>query len=250
MSGGPVVAADTCRQALALGLDVSGSVGAEEWRLQIEGLAQALEDPDVRGAFLALDGAPVYLMVYEWAGDTAPRDLVTWRAITSHADLAQVSAQLRAQHRTPHALGTAMGQAMLYGGRKLSEIEKCWRYTLDISADGPSNVGPRPQDVRMSPELAQITINGLAVASTVTRDDTGTAGRDLARLGRYFQGAVISGFSAFVEQATSYSDYANAMRRKLLKELETVAIGQLDRAPHAVTAPQRAARHAANRTRL
>ena len=32
-----------CRQALALGLDVSGSVDACEYRLQIDGLAQALD---------------------------------------------------------------------------------------------------------------------------------------------------------------------------------------------------------------
>ncbi|WP_417270228.1 DUF1194 domain-containing protein [Celeribacter sp.] len=221
-------AADSCRQALALGLDVSGSVGAEEWQLQIEGLAQALDDPSVRKAFFALEGAPVHLMVFEWAGDSAPRDLVTWRAITTPRDLEDVTTQLRAQTRTPHALGTAMGQAMLYGAQKLSEIKNCWSYTLDISADGPSNVGPRPQDVRDMPALGQITVNGLAVARTVSLADPDAAARDLAQLHRYFHGAVIRGFGAFVEQATSYSDYPNAMRRKLLKELETLAIGQLD----------------------
>ena len=39
-----------CRQALALGLDVSGSVDAREYRLQLDGVAGALDDPAVRAA--------------------------------------------------------------------------------------------------------------------------------------------------------------------------------------------------------
>ena len=47
-----------CRQALALGLDVSGSVDALEYRLQLDGVAGALLDPEVIGAFLAFPDAP------------------------------------------------------------------------------------------------------------------------------------------------------------------------------------------------
>ncbi|MCX8955594.1 DUF1194 domain-containing protein, partial [Ruegeria sp. NA] len=36
-----------CRQALALGLDVSGSVDSREYRLQLDGLASALTRPEV-----------------------------------------------------------------------------------------------------------------------------------------------------------------------------------------------------------
>ncbi|MEM9846126.1 MAG: DUF1194 domain-containing protein, partial [Pseudomonadota bacterium] len=48
-----------CRQALALGLDVSGSVDTREYRLQTDGLAEALRDPEVQSAFLALPSLPV-----------------------------------------------------------------------------------------------------------------------------------------------------------------------------------------------
>ena len=44
---------EACRLALSLGLDVSSSVDAREYRLQTEGLAAALIAPEVRGAFLA-----------------------------------------------------------------------------------------------------------------------------------------------------------------------------------------------------
>ena len=41
-----------CRQALALGLDISGSVGAREYVMQREGLAAALGADAVRAAIL------------------------------------------------------------------------------------------------------------------------------------------------------------------------------------------------------
>ena len=63
----PLTAQAKCRQALALGLDVSGSVDAFEYRLQIDGLAGALLRPEVQQAFMTFPQAPVRLFVYEWA---------------------------------------------------------------------------------------------------------------------------------------------------------------------------------------
>ena len=48
-----------CRQALALGLDVSGSVDAREYRLQLSGVASALDAPEVREKLLSMPAAPV-----------------------------------------------------------------------------------------------------------------------------------------------------------------------------------------------
>ena len=52
--------------ALALGLDVSQSVDAVEYRLQLDGLANALEDAEVQSAIFAYAPVTVRLMVYEW----------------------------------------------------------------------------------------------------------------------------------------------------------------------------------------
>ena len=54
----PGLAQSSCRQALALGLDVSGSVDTFEYRLQIDGLAGALLRPEVQQAFLTFPAAP------------------------------------------------------------------------------------------------------------------------------------------------------------------------------------------------
>ena len=55
LGAGPADAA--CRLALALGLDVSGSVDAAEYRLQLDGVAAALTDEDVQAALFAMPGA-------------------------------------------------------------------------------------------------------------------------------------------------------------------------------------------------
>ena len=56
-------AAQECRLALVLALDVSASVDPAEDRLQRDGLAQALLAPEIVHAFLA--GDPVAIFVFE-----------------------------------------------------------------------------------------------------------------------------------------------------------------------------------------
>src|SRR5690606_4570353 len=55
----PAVAETMCRQALVFALDVSSSVDEEEYRQQLDGLAAALQEPDVLDAILADPEAPM-----------------------------------------------------------------------------------------------------------------------------------------------------------------------------------------------
>ncbi len=49
LAGAPTVEVDT---ALVVSVDVSNSVDASRYKLQMEGIAQALEDPQVQSAIL------------------------------------------------------------------------------------------------------------------------------------------------------------------------------------------------------
>lgn len=210
-----------CRQALALALDVSGSVDAGEYRLQLDGLAEALTTPAVSGAILA-SGAPIALYVFEWSGPQYQRVLVPWTLIHDRPTLTGVARTLAETRRRPAPPSTALGTAMATGAMALRQAPDCWTSTLDISGDGKSNTGPRPQDVDDLPALAGVTVNGLVI---LTVDSMG-AGPGMDDLVSYFENRVIRGPGAFVEVANGFEDYARAMERKLLREIKALAVGQ------------------------
>ena len=223
----PAIAEAACRQALALGLDVSESVDAGEYRLQLDGLAIALESPVVANVLLRQPEAPVRVLVYEWSGPSDQAIVVPWTSITSSQALGEVTAQLRNHTRVQAAPTTAIGAALLAGFAYLEEQSDCWKRTLDLSGDGPANTGPRPQDIAMSRTPTGVVVNGLVIgAGNMRGDDERFA--DIKELSSYYRTNVIRGPGAFVEVALGFEDYAAAMERKLLRELASIAIGQAD----------------------
>jgi len=207
--GSPAAA---CRLALLLALDVSSSVDAREDRLQREGLAAALLDADVRAAFLA--GGPVALAAFEWSGKYRQHAILDWRLLATEADLDRAAAAIAASARIETEYPTALGYALGHAAGRFRAAPRCARQTLDVSGDGENNDGFPPALAYRNFPFAGVTVNALAV------------GRDPA-LEAYFLAEVIRGPGAFVETAVNYNDFARAIRRKLLRELEARAVGML-----------------------
>ncbi len=221
---GPAHAA--CRQALALGLDVSGSVDAQEYRLQINGLAAAFDNVAVRDALLSSPGAPVSVMVYEWSGPSDQAVIAPWVTMVDAASLNGFIETLQQTARRDVSPGTALGTAMALGAVYLDEKPACWKRTLDISGDGKSNLGPRPRDVKDAISARGVTVNALVIGA----DGSGFGGQgqgEIGELSSYFRAEVITGPDAFVETALGFDDYEAAMTRKLLRELEVLAVSGL-----------------------
>lgn len=215
-----------CRQALVLGLDVSGSVDLREYRLQLDGLIAALNDPIVVKTLLAMPSAPIQLLVYEWSGPTDQTVLVPWTRIEDQDTLSHVSAALAVTARRGATPGTALGVAMSFGAMMLNQQQVCWKRTLDISGDGKSNLGPQPRHVKNAIAAQGITINALVIGrdAPAFADQTHTEIEDLTA---YFRAEVIAGPDAFVQVASGFEDYATAMTQKLRRELEGLVIGRL-----------------------
>jgi hypothetical protein len=215
-----------CRQALALGLDVSGSVDAREYRLQLAGLASALNSPLVRGKLLSMPEAPARLMIFEWSGPADQTVLLPWQEIRSTADIDALVERLNGIERREATPGTALGEAMRFGATLLASQAECWKRTLDISGDGKSNLGPRPRDVKPTLQNAGITINGLVIGvDDPTTGDVRQA--EIAELSSYYRAEVILGPEAFVQTALGFEDYARAMKEKLLRELDGLILSRL-----------------------
>lgn len=216
-----------CRQALALGLDVSGSVDTQEYRLQMDGLANALLHDEVTAALLAMPSAPVEIAIYQWSGPTDQAILVGWRAIHSRSDIEAISTILRGTSRSAVSVGTALGTAMRTGRDLLLQRAECWKLTLDISGDGKRNMGPRPQDIRDEIKQSGITVNALVIGADAPRISDQRQ-MEIAELSSYFRANVITGPDAFVQTALGFAAYEEAMVQKLKRELEGLVLGRME----------------------
>lgn len=212
-----------CRQALALGLDVSGSVDSTEYRLQLDGVAGALTHPEVMDALMAMPGNPVRLAVYEWSGPFDAVLLLDWTTLATPGDVTAVAERLRAVQRRRGSHATALGSALEFGLALLNEPNGCWRRTLDISGDGKANVGPRPQDVRAALP-GWMTVNALVIGAD-SRGDLDRRQVEIGELVAYFRAYVLHGPDAFTEVALGFDAYEAAMVRKLKRELQGMVIG-------------------------
>ena len=218
-------AAANCRLSLAIALDVSGSVDQTEYRLQLEGLAEALQDPEVEEVLLAYPGAPVAMAVYEWSASSYQRLIQDWVLISDRATLLAVTDRLARTEREPAPEPTGLAAALEYGKRRIERGPACWDQTLDVSGDGKNNDWPTPQRLRSEGRLAGLRINALVVV--LRRDEARIVGVETGELPAYFSAHIIQGPNAFIEVADGFEDYARAMKRKLLKELAVQPLGAL-----------------------
>lgn len=212
-----------CRLALALALDVSGSVDEREYALQTRGLAEALADTTVQRALLVSPGFPVALAIYEWSSSSHQRLVLNWTLVRSTEDIEAIRARLLSWERIPAPEATGLGAALVFGKALLADAPDCFDHTLDVSGDGKNNDWPLPDRLKDEGHLDGLRINALVVATemTVSRWSENST----AELAAYFRSRIIQGPGSFIEVALGYEDYARAMRRKLLRELSTLPLG-------------------------
>ena len=215
-----------CQQALAFGLDVSKSVDAEEYQLQLKGLAATLTSPDVTSSILTMPKFPVRLLVFEWSGQDYQRILIPWTDISNIEVLQNLSTELRLTQRRDAPPTTALGKAIQTGVRYLNQQPSCWKRTLDISGDGKSNTGPPPHMVNLPEKIGDVVINALVIGIDAT---TRLSHEELSvdELATYFSNRVVAGPGAFFEIAVSLDDCEQAMIFKLLRELELIGLSRL-----------------------
>jgi hypothetical protein len=104
--------------------------------------------------------------------------------------------------------GTGLGSALKYAVRSIdgNGFEGV-RRVVDVSGDGQNNMGIEPARVRDTAAARGITVNGLAILD------------EEPWLDRYYASNVIGGPGAFLEIASDFDSFAEAMRRKLLREV-------------------------------
>ncbi len=199
---------------LILAIDCSYSVDSGEYALQMAGMAAAFIDPEIVQAIGDGPHGAISVSVVQWSHPNSQIIVVPWTRIANGADALALASQIVKTKRQPSEGATSIS-GMLKFGERLLHVSP-WtanRNVIDIVADGENNSGERVEWVRDRINANGITINGLAILNEVKY------------LFYYMQNRVIGGNSAFVEQAIDYTDFARAIHRKLMREIEGVPIG-------------------------
>jgi len=198
--------AAACETALILTMDVSNSVDLLEYRLQVDGLADALEDPEVIEALLQ---GQVALAVMQWSGAEMQELSIPWRRMTSFDEVAALAVAARTLPRAFRLSDTAPAEAIAAALPLFDQVPDCERHVIDVSGDGTPNAGSDVAAARRMAERAGVTINGVAIESM-----------GLAISNFYLRQLITT--DGFVITARGHREYPEAIRAKLLRELARV----------------------------
>lgn len=193
--------------ALVLAVDCSYSVDSREFRLQMQGLGDALTSPDTFDAIRKGPLQKIAVSVFLWSDLETQVVILPWSVIATAEDAQRAGYLLAASPRAAEQGGTAISAALLYGGALLELAPPATRRVIDLSTDGRNNMGKPAFRARDEVVARGVTINGLAIAN------------EWPTLDVYLERQVAGGPSNFVVKADSYDDFGAAMQRKLIREI-------------------------------
>jgi Ca-activated chloride channel family protein len=196
----------SCETALLLSIDVSGSIDSGDYRLQTDGLAAALADPDVTEALVR---GQVALAVVQWSGPTQQALVLPWQRMLDQGAVRRLAESAAAMPRAFKGSDTAVGQAIRFALAAFAPVADCKARVIDISGDGQENAGFTDARARSEAVAAGVTINAIAI------EEPGPA----FPITSYYRGWVITP-GGFVMSARGLQDYAETLRQKLLRELQ------------------------------
>ena len=195
--------------ALLLAVDVSNSVNWFEYELQKYGIAKAIRDPEVVKTINAGRNRRIVVSIVQWSGAMSHRIAVPWTLLFDQASAEKLSKIIRFMPREFDGDSTNISGVIAFGTDFLADIPYlATRKVIDISGDGRENVSDTPEAMRDRAVAAGITINGLAIENEE---------KDLRF---HYRDRIIGGPGAFVLPVKRYEDFAAAMKKKLIREID------------------------------
>jgi hypothetical protein len=210
--------------ALVVSVDVSNSVNDSRYKLQMEGIAKALEDPSVIDTITGGSAGGILFSMVTWA-DT-PNFVIPWVRITNKADALALAKRVR---NLPQQGGefTCMTRMLRSANDKIiPQIPaKAARVIIDVSGDGPDNCNAEEPIDHVKAELVAngVTINGLPILLGNETENTSLLPKatpgDPPPLEQWYRAHVMGGPSSFVLPAQGYGDFERAIRQKFVIEV-------------------------------
>lgn len=197
---------------LVLAVDTSRSIDADEVALQRAGYIAAIRHPDFIEAIKTGYRGRIALAYFEWAGQVRQETLVTWQVIDSAESANAFADRIGAASPVTSLRGTSISSALIFatgliGAASFAED----RRVIDVSGDGPNNTGSPVETARDAALSAGIVINGLPML--IRPSPT------YKHLDRYYANCVIGGPGSFMLPVYDMSEFATAIRRKLILEV-------------------------------
>jgi hypothetical protein len=209
--------------ALVVSVDVSNSVDNARYKLQMEGIAKALEDPGVIDAISGGSSGGILFSMVTWADK--PAFVLPWMRIANKADAFAVAKRIRT---LPHQGGefTCMTRMLRSANDKIvPQIPaKAARIVIDVSGDGPDNCNADEPIEKVRDELVSngVTINGLPILLDTPENDAllpKAVPGGKPPLEQWYRKHVMAGPGSFVLPAQGYGDFARAIRQKFVIEM-------------------------------
>jgi hypothetical protein len=207
--------------ALVFAVDSSASVSREEFALQQQGIATALRDPRVLTAIE--DAGKVAVSILYWGSEGLPKPQSGWVLLNGREDAERFARTVESMPRLVTG-DTGLGAGLMSAIEKLDALGTCTaRRVVNVSGDGEETRLYRQQRKSLPPPLVrelankqQVEINALAIANEES---------DLAL---YYTENVITGPDAFVMEIRDYGEFAEAMTRKLIREIGPRAVSETE----------------------
>jgi len=185
---------------IVIAIDCSYSVNPAEFNLQIGGIAKALTDPEIISA--------ISEVVTHWSTFEKQEISIPWTRISNLQDALRAATRVAISKRLTLEGGTSISGALRHGQVALETAPiAADRHVINLIADGENNNGERVEGVRDWTIANGTTVNAVAILN------------ERHWLHYYLRNRVIGGAGAFVEQAADYVDFAQAFRKKLLREI-------------------------------
>jgi FixJ family two-component response regulator len=207
---------------IVLAVDVSESVDLDELQFQREGYAEALTSKEFLDVLRKGPHGAVAIMYFEWSSANDQRPVLGWRIVggPESAD-ALAAAILDAPAR--RAGRTSISAAISFAMRAFSNSPyRGPKRVIDISGDGPNNNGEAVNVARDAAIAQGVTINGLPIMIKQRSEPP-----DIERLDIYYEDCVIGGPGAFAIAVRDRSEFKQAIRAKLLREIARNDTGTL-----------------------
>src|SRR5215471_2834567 len=195
---------------LVLAVDASGSVDQRRFELQMQGYVAAFRDPRVLQAIQAGPTQAIAVTMVQWTGPALQIQVLPWTLINDAASAQAFAAAIVATPRQLFSGGTSISGVIDYAVPLLLESPfKGTRRIIDISGDGSNNRGRSAASARDAAVHAGVVINGLPILALEPDLD------------HYYLDHVIGGPGAFAIAAESYEAFADAILKKLIREMAT-----------------------------